>query len=153
MLFNTVELHGRQKLAVRNLRKTIAIATYADEPLNIRIPWREVLVSYRPIATKSIARVGFKVVFAPPLRHARPKQRLPSDLVSPDPAEGLYLHVGMFIVFDEKMFGVFVKCITLADDGIGADNVAGQLVPMWKLPGVHRRGGIILYVDDVSTAF
>src|SRR3954465_14197615 len=95
MLFSAVEVERRQILAVRHRLESIAGAADTNELLHVRVPWRNVVVSNRPV--DSVAEFFWRdeFVLAPALAGAAPNQRFTSDLISTNPVERFLLHVRM----------------------------------------------------------
>src|SRR5690606_8566304 len=75
-----------------------------------------------------------------------------SNLVCLDPVEWFNLYIRMLIVFDKKVECVFVECVTLTDDRVGFEDLAGQLIAMRKLPRVHGCRRIVFYMYNVTTS-
>src|SRR4051812_36921681 len=85
VLLDAIQCHGRQKLAVRELRQSLGLTTHADEPLDEIVPGRDVGVSDGPVDGDAVARIGFEIEIAPPIDLASPDDRLAADLTGAKP--------------------------------------------------------------------
>jgi len=63
------------------------------------------MVSDRPVDGKAIARRGLKIKAAPALGFPAPHKGFATDLVAPDPVEGFFLNIRVFLILNEKMLG------------------------------------------------
>ena len=72
MLLHAIEVERREKLAVRHRLDPICISAHADEPLDVRVPWCDVVVADRPVHPVALTLGRREFVFAPTLAGATP---------------------------------------------------------------------------------
>src|ERR1700722_3391113 len=99
------KLHGRQELAVGQLRQPKRFSGDSDEVLHVVVPGREVGIANRPIDRNSVAKVRFEIQIAPPVTLAAPHNGAPAYLPPADPPERLAIGgcVRVQLVADEKL--------------------------------------------------
>src|SRR5438270_8458800 len=102
--FRTAHFHGRQKLAVRQLRKPLGLAADADEILDIVVPRRNILIANGPVNAHVLPQVRFEVQITPAIGLPAPYDRPTANLSSADPQEwSVGIHrVRIFFIIDEK---------------------------------------------------
>jgi len=61
LLLRGVERPRRLKLTIRQMGKILATSLYPDESLDMTPPWSEILVSQRPIDSKTLPRIRLEV--------------------------------------------------------------------------------------------
>ena len=103
--FRAVQFHRRQKMAVRQLRKSLALAGDADEIFDIVVPGSNVLIADRPIHAEALALIGFKIKIAPAVGLPSPDNRTAAHLASANPQEWLarFGCVRILLVVDEEL--------------------------------------------------
>src|SRR6185503_13391808 len=87
LFLDAVEVEWRQKVAVRHRLEVVVVPAHADELLDMRVPWRDVVVGDRPVHPVAEPLGGDELVLAPALRRTAPDERLPADLIAADPVE------------------------------------------------------------------
>src|SRR5205823_4310808 len=80
--------HRRQEIAVGELIQVLVRAGHADEPLDMRVPRRDILITNRPVVAVSVLRVGLEIEVAPAVDLTSPRQRSPTHVTTAEPAEG-----------------------------------------------------------------
>src|SRR5687768_10369045 len=104
---DAVEIERWQVVAVGHRFEPIVISADTDEPLDVRIPRRYVVVADWPVDAVTLALRSGKLVPAPALAGPAPDQRLSADLIAANPVERLLLHVRVVGVLYEEVCGVF----------------------------------------------
>src|SRR5690606_33943703 len=74
VLFNATHFKARHAFAVREFRKSIAVAGDASKLFYVRVPGLKVFITYGPIDSKAIARGTFKIKITPSLCLPCPQQ-------------------------------------------------------------------------------
>src|SRR5690606_9994356 len=95
MILHGIERVSRKKFTIRQFFQSIFITSYACKFFYITVPWRNVLITDRPIHRKPITCRAFKIEIAPSLRLPGPHQRFSTYLVASYPVEWLFLYIGM----------------------------------------------------------
>ena len=95
----------RQKMAVGQLRKSLALAGDADEIFHVVVPGSNFLVPDRPIHAHALALIGFKIKIAPAVRLPSPDDRPAAHLASANPQERFARlgRVRILLVVDEEL--------------------------------------------------
>src|ERR1044072_4010427 len=106
MLLDTIHFHGWQEFSVRKVRNTLCLPAYTNERFNIVVPGCYIPVADRPVDSVTINCISRKIQVAPPIAHARPKQRAPSNNIAADPIKSFYFSIGIFLVVDVERFVV-----------------------------------------------
>src|SRR5581483_8337140 len=102
-LLHTVELHRRQKLAVRKLRQILRAATDSDKALDMIVPGRQITIANGPVHRDAIARVRLEIHLAPAIALTPPRDGPSPNLITPYPIEPLLLDIGIIQLIDEPM--------------------------------------------------
>src|ERR1700730_2432634 len=152
MLLDAVQFIGRQILAVRHRLDPLAGTAYADEFLDMAVPWRDIVVADGPGDPISVTLRRRKIAAAPARAGAAPDQRFPADLVATHPVKRFLLDVGMVRISDEKMRGGGVATCGPGDQRILFLPLPGIVAAQWKFPPGHIHGRVILDVPDVPPA-
>src|SRR5882762_10865596 len=82
MIFNAAQSPGRKKLAIGQCIDAIFVAADANKFLDITVPWRQVVVTDRPIDGEAISRRPFEVVVAPALCLPGPQDAFTTYLIT-----------------------------------------------------------------------
>src|ERR1035438_4170728 len=82
-----IHFHGRQEMAVRQVRQTFGLAADTGEIFYIAVPGLDIGVADGPIYGVSFFQVGFEVEIAPAIALASPGNRFSADLASANPRE------------------------------------------------------------------
>jgi len=152
VFLDAVEVEGRKVFAVGHCLESIAVAAHSDEFLDVGVPWRDVVVTYRPVNPVPLSLGRREFVFAPALAGAPPDDRFAADLVAADPVERLLLHVRVITILHEEVGGVFAITRGLADERIFLELLTRHCAAMRELPRVEIHGGVVLDVDYVAPA-
>src|SRR3990172_1700549 len=138
--FRAAQLHGRQELAVRQLRQPFGLPAHADEALHVVVPRRDVRVANGPIDANLLPGVGLEVQAAPTVNLATPHDRTPASLAAADPGERLVCVevIGVLAIVHEKLGSPLVARVALLLDGlVSVDHLPITATPEWQLPRLH----------------
>ncbi len=152
VFFDAGELEGWQEFAIGQRGEVFNAAGDACEFLDVRIPGGELLVGERPLDRETVAGGAVEIVLAPALRPPGPHEGFAAGLVAADPLEGLFLDVGVLLVFDEKVIGIFVEGVGAVGDGVFLAELLVALAGVFELPGVHVRRRVVNYVAHLAAA-
>src|SRR5207247_8799963 len=115
-------VHGprRHDVAGRQLRAAEPLPAHADEPLDVTVPGRQVVVADRPIDPGAVAQVGGEVEVAPTPAQPTPDEAAPAQLVAADPAKRLVVgsDVGVLPIVHEEVSGRLAERGVLALDRV-----------------------------------
>ena len=114
------------------------------------VPGGHIRVTNWPI--NAIAKLGwcFKLVLAPALAGATPDQGFAAHLIPSNPVERFFLHVGMVLVFNEKMGSIFIVTRCLADERVLLLVLARMRIAVFELPGLGESSRVVADVFDVA---
>jgi hypothetical protein len=135
------------------MRDIVPVARDAGEAFHVTVPGGQVRVADGPVDGEPVAGRGLELVVAPPLRLPGPDEGFAAHLVAANPVEGLFLHVGVFLVLHEKVFGGLLEGVAATHHGIFGLHVEGKPAAVREVPGVFGGSGIILDVLHVPAAF
>src|SRR5512133_669085 len=145
--------HGRKELTVGKLTEAFVCAGDADESLDVRIPWRDVLVANGPIGAVTVLGVRLKIEIAPTIDLASPRDRSATDLTSPEPLEWCVVgrRIRVLSVLHKKLMTDFVAGVAIALDGIitGQARTVAHTAEM-HLPRLHVLDEVRCGVDRAA---
>src|SRR5882757_2535638 len=133
-------LHGRQELAVGQLRPALRSARDPDELLHMRIPGRNVLVADRPVITVTVLGIRLEIQVAPAIDLSAPGNGPAADLAPAKPTERRAISMGVRIldIANEEYVSDLIAGVTVGPDRA---LVVGQpaMVPIAEqhLVGLH----------------
>src|SRR5690606_21481806 len=100
--------HRRKKLPVRKYIQPIPVATNTGPFLSITVPWRDILITDRPVYTVAISQICLKVQVTEPIALSPPHQRTSSHMVPTVPVKSLDFDIGTFFLVDPKIQVLFI---------------------------------------------
>src|SRR2546427_8117340 len=117
-----VHFPRREELAVRQMREAERLAAHPDEPLDVRVPRRQLVVADRPIHPVAVAPVCLEIEVAPAPAQPTPDEAAPAQLVAADPAKRLVIRgdVGVLPIVHEEVSGRLAERVVLALDRVVA---------------------------------
>src|SRR3989344_3133042 len=154
-LLDAVHLHRRLELSVGALGVALRPAADADEPLDAVVPGGEVGVPDGPVHRDAFTGVGLEVDGTMAIGLPTPGQRAAAQVMTADPVEPLVLGVGVFVVADEEVLGIFGDRVAgaLLHLVVRVQFGLGQLaLRIGRLPRIGLGGGIVLDMADHGAA-
>src|SRR5216684_970154 len=153
ILLGAVQGHGRQELAVRELRQAERFARDPDELLHVVVPRRDVGVADRPVDAEAVPRIRLEVQVAPAVHLPAPHDGLTAHLAAADPVERLVGIEGVWVVavVHEELAAVLVAGIAVAlDELIVLERLAVAEPAELHLPRRHVLDVITRRIDRPS---
>src|SRR6185295_13574700 len=107
----------------------------------------------RPVYTKAIFSVGFKIKITPAVALSAPQDGSPAHLIAAQPDKGLCFHIGAFLVIGKRTDAAF-ECKTAPKDAIMFFLFCQRkLATMFELPGIFIGVLVIFDVFKIPSAF
>src|SRR6185437_11036194 len=107
MFLRAIHIEGREIISVRHSLQTVPVAADAREPFDVRIPGSDLIIGDGPFDAIAITCRSGKFIMTPTRTGPSPNERFAAYLVAPDPIERFILDIGMILVFDKEMRGIF----------------------------------------------
>ena len=114
------KIHWRKELSIGHLLQALTRSAHANEAFYFVVIGFNLFVVKWPILPVAVAPGRLELIVAVAIAFARPTERLPSHLPSPNPHEGLVWRegIGMLMVIDEELVAVFVAGVTKTLHGL-----------------------------------
>src|SRR5690606_21839527 len=118
--------------------KTFLRTRNTNKRLDIIIPRSYILISYRPIRSKAIFRISFKIQFTSTITLPAPYYATTSYLISPRPFKWLYLDIWIVQIIHKVLLRSLIVIVNSTLDRTQASVFLGNSTSERQFPGMEH---------------